>query len=294
MARSILPCANRAPARQLKRAITRSGRHAARQELLYALERGDFDEADLRYYPSAEISAAVERRRWSDKVNPFIRWAKRVTEDLRPEDRLSRIRAVLPAGLIGEHALSHVRGHEHFDDPSEIRWRWRRPPPDELSVAERRRRLWEIAMGPRGGLAVFNRSLQAAHKTVGWFAGYEAVVERYEAAPGVWRERSYRRARYEEVGPRTPPRFLGIGDIDRFLDGLTRAREAPPRIWFSRKVWEAYIPRERQAALKEARGGWSRRRLPNPGYHPEWLADLDDTLRKWEATYAPRLLPRSA
>ena len=63
------------------------------------------DNVDLRREDRMGLRRVVWRRRGADKLNHFIRWAKRRTAHLPVESRLSKMRAVLPDGLIGEHAL---------------------------------------------------------------------------------------------------------------------------------------------------------------------------------------------
>jgi hypothetical protein len=114
MARSILPSRARSTTAHL--ALTRrANRRAVGQKLSYirAGDRGDqenWDErSDLRAYPDIEIGMIVRWRRGADKLNHFERWAVQVTKPLPVEDRLGYMRAMLPGGLIGDHALSHLR-----------------------------------------------------------------------------------------------------------------------------------------------------------------------------------------
>lgn len=110
MARSTLPSRNRKPARVAKAKTKRAARHAIRQELRAVSTLDDldaWDEAtDLHRQPSIEIRQLVLHRRDGDKLNHFERWAVARTRHLRPEDRLSHLQALLPDGLIGDHAPS--------------------------------------------------------------------------------------------------------------------------------------------------------------------------------------------
>jgi len=115
MARSILPSRNREAARAGKAHVKRAARHESRQACdgLAQLDvrlSDDWDaRLDLRAYPEAEIHYLVRWRRYGDKLNHFERWAIARTKHLPIDDRLGAMTAVLPDGLIGDHALSHLR-----------------------------------------------------------------------------------------------------------------------------------------------------------------------------------------
>ena len=120
MARSILPSKNREAARQALCSAKRANRRVVAQQLqsLVGVAGADpsqpatyenWDErGDARQYADAEISWTVRRRRSGDKLAHFIRWAIVVSADLPVEDRLPYIRSLLPDGLIGRHAMSHL------------------------------------------------------------------------------------------------------------------------------------------------------------------------------------------
>jgi hypothetical protein len=119
MARSILPSTARRSARAELAHLRRSHRRATRATLTTLVPPGTrvaeavlsfLDDAQLPRYPTIEIGEVVGERRGADKLGHFIRWATAVTVDVRPADRLSRMRALLPDGLIGAHALSHLAG----------------------------------------------------------------------------------------------------------------------------------------------------------------------------------------
>lgn len=113
MARSILPSRSRAAASELAR-VKRASRRRVAQQLralahLGSDEWDDFAERfDVRAYPNRDIRAIVHWRRAADKLNHFERWAIETTKHLPVEDRLGALAAVLPRGLIGDHALSHL------------------------------------------------------------------------------------------------------------------------------------------------------------------------------------------
>lgn len=129
MARSILPSRARSMPAQLA-TVRRAARHSISHELASLArhrpaddwsEWDDWDEnADLRAYPDAEIGQLVYWRRAADKLNHFERWAIEVTKDLAADDRLGHMRALLPRGLIGNHAMSHLR---HRPEINPHHWR---------------------------------------------------------------------------------------------------------------------------------------------------------------------------
>ncbi len=105
------------------------------------------DGLDLDETRQIELSAFVGRRRSSDKLNHFERWAVERTRDLSFPARLGHLKALLPGGLIGEHALSHLKNRS------------------ELAVQERswgRRGRWKKLLMDRGELAQLLRELLEA------------------------------------------------------------------------------------------------------------------------------------
>lgn len=109
MARSILPSRYRGAARD-RAFIHRSARRATKQSLQRI--RGDVDVwedgVDFAEATWRELRGFVNDRRGADKLNHFHRWAYARTRELPKTDRLDSIRAVLPRGLIGDHALTHL------------------------------------------------------------------------------------------------------------------------------------------------------------------------------------------
>lgn len=124
MARSILPSRARSMLAQLA-SVRRAARHDIARELASLTRRGrvhdwdewdDWDEkGDRHAYPDIEIRQLVYWRRTADKLNHFERWAIEVTKHLPIEDRLGHMRAVLPRGLIGDHAMSHLRNRPELN-----------------------------------------------------------------------------------------------------------------------------------------------------------------------------------
>src|SRR5579884_1193576 len=134
MARSVLPSRARARARAALAGVRRHHRRAVAREL-YRL-RGPLDDASVvefdlgvhERYPDHLVRDEVRARRDADKVAPLVRWAVVSTARLRLEDRLSHLAAMLPADLIGAHALSHLGDRSELtpDGPHRFWWHGRR------------------------------------------------------------------------------------------------------------------------------------------------------------------------
>jgi hypothetical protein len=128
MARSILPSTSRESAKDIAR-VKRANRRRIAQHLHVANGVPDdwddaLDAVDLRAYPDIEIGQYVLWRRSADKLHHFERWAVRVTRDIPQEDRLPGLAATLPRGLVGDHAMSHLRElPELAPDPAYRTWR---------------------------------------------------------------------------------------------------------------------------------------------------------------------------
>jgi hypothetical protein len=181
MARSILPSKNREPARaalaEVKRANRRAiahelGRFAGQRVLLddVADDLDDWDErTDLGRYPYVEIHANVRWRRDGDKLNHFIRWAIATTADVPIDDRLSQLRSMLPGGLIGDHAMTHLAREPQLRRLLEHEWRRVRVRPS-VHRSEQKARLAEQfdalhvllveVVNTPGGLAELNRVMK--------------------------------------------------------------------------------------------------------------------------------------
>ena len=121
MARSILPSKHRRQAAKAKGVVKRRARYEIRQQLrvLQVHDLSTIDDWDAsfncRAWPDAKISSLVARRRQADKLNHFERWAIAITATLPIEERLGHMAAILPKGLIGDHAISHLVRLPEFD-----------------------------------------------------------------------------------------------------------------------------------------------------------------------------------
>lgn len=121
MVRSLLPSTARRGAAEDLALIRRRGRRQVAQHLLgltgsapAVVERWDDGVFDARSWPQREIKEAIWDRRAHDKVAPFQRWAVAFTASLDPPDRLVAMWGVVPPGLMGRHAVSHIDFLDHF------------------------------------------------------------------------------------------------------------------------------------------------------------------------------------
>ncbi|WP_342376707.1 hypothetical protein NVS55_35865 [Myxococcus stipitatus] len=106
---------------------------------------------------------AVAFRRRADKVNPFLRWARQRTQDQPRELRVGLMRGALPEGVIGRHALTHLREDDHFMTATELAWRdARRARSPQSRGAERglRAQLLRALLLLPGGQKAFNTYLK--------------------------------------------------------------------------------------------------------------------------------------
>lgn len=162
MARSILPSKAPRMASKAKKSINRKYRRHYRQ---FSGDIETFDREHWHHQRNRERLELRLRRRDADKLSHFERWAVRVTADIRQEDRLSTMRRLLPDGLIGRHALSHLEVLDEFDT-NPLRRRYRQPTKSRphLNRQQLARRLHEIAADPEQ-LSQLNRALTTAHRT---------------------------------------------------------------------------------------------------------------------------------
>lgn len=134
MVRSILPSTARKGARDAKRTLHKKNRAELAQKLTHlkgdaddVIEEWEYGYDDLehcwtpRYMPGYDV--IVFDRRGSDKLNHFEHWAERITASMDPDDRMDYMRSLLPPGMIGDHALSHLRW---MDPQWERQSEWRR------------------------------------------------------------------------------------------------------------------------------------------------------------------------
>lgn len=146
MIRSVLPSSRRKFARDSKQAIHQKRRSKVKQALhtykdviqtdeWYEIEAvlddngrheapyTDIHDADVR--AKLDIRETVLDRRNGDKVQPIMRWAATQLQDVRLEDRLSKMATVLPDNTVGRHALSHIEDLDEYYVPYEGDRLWR-------------------------------------------------------------------------------------------------------------------------------------------------------------------------
>ena len=218
MARSVLPSTARKSARHAGASIHGRERARLRSELHALRVAGDADdfEGDLTWTARRDIEEMVDDRRGADKVGPLLAWAERLVERdpalgaATPEDREVYFRKILPPGLIGNHAISHLRWV--LDDrrrawSSSRRDQASAPNPDAALVAE------IIAAGRHGDLNRRIRSTVSPVVVRRVRVPAERVIDEAHPAPGVLVP-----ARWIEERRRRPVRFLaGAHDVDAFV-----------------------------------------------------------------------------
>lgn len=212
IARSILPSTARRPVRRELAAAKRRHRRLIRADLraLASEVARDVDRCldatvDLVRTADAEINDLRRYRRAADKLNHFERWAVRVTRDLPIADRRSHLRALLPDGLIGEHALTHLDLIPEITPPTQ--WTWWSDWDPEAEVRRARAGRAALAADLRRALAV-----PGGHRAVNAALRAAEVAEAPDAPPG--------------------RRLLGHHDVDGFVDHVWGDPDGPrPRGW---------------------------------------------------------------
>lgn len=135
MGRSVLPSTARKGAREEIRAAHSEARQRQAQ-LLDAVASAaclcdDPDavdcplcDADLPFTnPQRKVKYAVRDRRGADKVAPLIRWADaQIPEGTYPDEAYVMMKAMLPPGLIGDHAMTHLDDVLPERNPFEHLW----------------------------------------------------------------------------------------------------------------------------------------------------------------------------
>ena len=112
MVRSILPSRYRGSMREMKAQRKRAHRRTVRADVRHE----DFEETAADLLRDVRVRDIVQWRRDGDKLNHFLRWCERRTAGMARTEALSAVRAILPAGLIGDHAYSHWEQHLKRED----------------------------------------------------------------------------------------------------------------------------------------------------------------------------------
>lgn len=222
MARSILPSRWRSAGREKARVKRAARRQVSTVMASLSNDPDAWDDVDGVYETAdREVRGIVDRRRSSDKVNPFIRWATETTKHLPKDSRVRHLRGVLPRGLIGDHALFHLTRLEPFDLRPRKVWKRKSLLLDRGHLANVLRRVLEV----KGGHALVNEVL-ARH----------AIVDQHD--------RPLSRA---EV------RLLhGVHDVVPFLDALDGWAKRPLRYVVDalcRALWQAHFELDRALEL---------------------------------------------
>ncbi len=285
MARSILPSKARVSARKDIQSIKKRDRRRLRQELHEMVlehdeEVGDIEpDNDLRHYPYRKIKYAVRERRDADKLNHFITWAVEVTKEIpEPDGRLCKIKKVLPKGLIGIHALSHLEWRDEFETDL-FRYGFRNRG-DYKRKSHKDRHIERVALleaicRSGAGFGLLMSEMIKAHNQTQWILGYKEVKH----PEGEYR---YLHTKFvpilKNVGPTKPRLLKGLRDIPEFLQDLYDAANAP------RSSKEVYLARNTSRWTKgRASFYWETPTYqPNPDCHPEWFHTLTDFLYVWE------------
>lgn len=263
MSRSILPSSAHRWAREELAATRRKNRRKINSQLrmLRDMDCDDF-EGDLQRYPDIQINQVRRERRGADKLAHYERWAVEVTKGLDIDDRLGYMQALLPAGVIGDHAMSHLRNLEELDPHYRLRYYWRavrktadeRKAEAEAAYLQLYAQLQSILEAHRGHRRL-NRALKAHHLA-------SHTINRW----GPQAEESW-----SCVDCLAGPRLLGgTHDIASFICDVYRGRRLevpelswPPVFWGSGHY------------------GWSSYRPDRAGHHSEWKRALKRFLVSW-------------
>jgi len=249
MARSILPSTKK-DGQKDRRRIHKKARASFRSREV-GVDPEDADLISPEKVRLLEIRNFVEERRFKDKTGPFERWAERSTKDLPQEDRLSYLRSLVPASLIGEHAVSHVEWKDHFEDPVVSDLQKARSANNEryYKKADGRgdmaRKLRELLLEPDGHARI-NRCLKRAHEPSRVF---------------------YADGSQKMVGPLHARTLRGVHDVEAFLDDLFRASRVPMTL--SREPHDPRFHSKIQYG-PDVGAFW----IPSDYTHPEWLRAL--------------------
>ncbi len=166
MARSILPSKSRHTAND-RALIHRSVRREVQQSLTSLLDDPELWDDGVAWGEAnaKEIRTFVNRRRGADKLNHFQRWAQKRTSQLPLPSRLGALRSVLPAGLIGQHAITHLEQNQLISAPKFLREPWRAPKSPWMNKGELARLLRALLQTSDGHRAL-NRALRNGRLTV--------------------------------------------------------------------------------------------------------------------------------
>lgn len=214
MVRSILPSTGRKRAKYAKDHLHRENRrfastHYAQYKGLssYVEDLYEDDHFDHDYWVEPHRTgwdSIIYDRRGADKLSHFEKWAYEKTKHIRREDRFSKIAGILPDGVIGEHALSHL---DFLHVPYEGRYSYRREEDIDLqmmpwrlyvrhrqssAISPHKMTFIELANAIRelktdhGAIRKFNEFM-IAHPVV-WIKVNRMYIKNFETREFEWRE----------------------------------------------------------------------------------------------------------
>jgi hypothetical protein len=276
MARSILPSTAAKSARERRAQINRRSRRRARlicHEAASDAERAgerDFEDAKSRH----DIRYMVRERQRADKLGHFERWAVHVTDHMGddPSGRRAKLRKVLPDGLIGWHACSHLDSYDEFEtqrvrfsfDTKKYREDRAKAREEnrltrEKAVAQLKEILKDAALVER-----LNTRMQARHRRPVWRLGYTRdALPNTLGGQTVWGKKLL--LVEKAVGAEKAP-TLREGGVGSFVDQVFNA---------NRRNWIAPPSTEIKDLLFPAS------EVADPTCHPEWLVSLKSFLEAW-------------
>ncbi len=214
---SVLPATRRGArnARREFRQINRQERRHVSNALASLYHRGaagdeivdtyDADPFDYQFTLDIDKRYARGDRRDYDNLNSLFRWAPTQVKDVRVQDRLTYIKAMLPDNVIGRHAAGHVENLDEFYVDHDADYRHNRRTAEDreadrwIEYAEWHNRL--VILCENGKLGWFNDQKMAL-KAVREDIDFDEVqmLRRQRAAQQVFYDRStdsYYRKRYE-------------------------------------------------------------------------------------------------
>lgn len=278
MARSILPSTRSKQARAQKRMVNKRERAVARHALRH-VDPVDY-EVDQRYplgwQDKRHRDYLIWERRAADKLSHFETWAEQVTADMPKQDRLSYIKKILPDGLIGQHAVSHIDWKDHFcEDFFAHAWR-RRSKSDTPAERSHRETLWDVC-AEAGGQKLFNRYLKQQHKVIVWSYYLPAPPIKLDPDCTVRRIRMENTGKVyyqvdRKVGPMRPRLLYGLGDIDAFLADVTKASMCSYRVEVEPYMQPSHVLNMESMSTSR----W------NPDHHGEWWRATQYFCKAWE------------
>lgn len=317
MARSILPSTYRGAkksANQTRRQHRRNRKQVLKksiydEDLLEELGCHDRQERlDLRY--------KRRDRQDSDKLRHFERWSIKVTDGLQPDERMAKMRAILPHNLVGWHARTHLRFIPEFRMGGESVYSEGSYPqchPFEHRFREEGRdlvpELEEALKNPRVP-ALLQRWLHKNHSTCMWVLEYgvsqtkmeakwiTSNLGRYIRSKPHWEVKVRKTPvtlREEPRGPLRAPFVPRRADIQEFLDRLEEASSAPREIpsppWEEQEartltewVYKANLPEDYSPQGFRLHDVFrkSQKTRRNPEFHPEWKSSLVEFLDQYQ------------